>query len=838
MIVKLLWHPGNFLSFPSHPVVHLIANQRGLSSTRLFSQILSSPRSSYMDKSEEFYKAMKVCSSLAYVSVARKLHAQLISTGMGSSVFLQNHLLHVYFSCDLVGDACRAFLEIKFPNIFSWNTMINVLANSQRISQAGDLFEKMPQKDVVSWNIMMSAYFNNGRPGDTVRMFLLLLEECIVSPISSSFSCVMKACASLGCLRLALQLHGSSRRHGFSDCASVNTSIVDMYIKCGAVSYADQVFCLMPNPNLFCWNSMIYGYSILADIEGALDLFYRMPEHDDVSWNTVISLLFQHGYGVQTLDMFVKMWIQGFLPNSMTYACVISACASLCYLDWGRHLHARILRMESGPDAFTGNALIDMYAKVGCLDSARRVFDCLAEQNVVAWTSLIAGNARLGCKMEALKLFKQMRKVRMAPDSFTIATVLGMCTTYEDSNLGMQLHGYTVKTGIDFSMPVGNSLITMYAKVGILQSAEIEFDLMPIKDIISWTSMITAFSRSNDVEKARQFFDKMPERNVVSWNSMMTAYLRNGLWEEGLKLYILMKRDGIKPDSITFTTSIGGCADSALLRLGKQIMAQAEKSGFALWISVANSAVSMYSKCGLIVEAEKVFNSITVKNVISWNSMMAGYAQNGQGMKVIEMFRSMLILNYAPDDVTYLSLLMGCSHAGLVEEACRHLNSMKHEHGICPRYEHYACMVDLLARGGCIEQALIFIGEMPFKATADIWGAVLAACRVYRKANLADFAARKLQELDTNRAGSYSLLANTYSGAGKLECVAHIRKMMKEKQIEKNPGCSWVEVQGRVNVFTADGTNHPQIVDILKVLEKMGKMEDMKSNENVNFAAS
>ncbi|CBI40755.3 unnamed protein product, partial [Vitis vinifera] len=764
-----------------------------------------------MEMSQKFYESMKECASLRSIPIARKLHAQLIFMGLKSSIFLQNHLLNMYSNCGLISDAYRVFGGIMFPNVYSWNTMISGFADSGQMREAEKLFEKMPERDSVSWNSMMSGYFHNGE-----------LEATI------------KASGSLGYLKLALQLHGFAEKFDFGIDTCVETSVLDMYIKCGAMDFAQKVFCRTPNPSLFCWNSMIYGYSKYGSVKKALELFAKMPERDTVSWNTMISILSQHGFGAETLNTFLEMWNQGFRPNSMTYASVLSACTSIYDLEWGAHLHARIVRMEPCLDVYAGCGLIDMYAKCGRLESARQVFDGLTEHNAVSWTSLIGGVAQAGFQEEALVLFNQMREVPVASDQFTLATVLGVCLSQKDISIGEQLHAHTITRGLDSSVPVANALVTMYAKCGDVWKANHAFELMPIRDIISWTAMITAFSQAGDVEKAREYFDKMPERNVISWNSMLATYMQRGYWEEGLKVYIQMLREGVKTDWITFSTSISACADLAVLILGNQILAQAEKLGFSSNVSVANSVVTMYSRCGQIEEAQKMFSSIVMKNLVSWNAMMAGYAQNGQGRKVIEIFEKMLNIGNVPDQISYVSVLSGCSHSGFVSEGQYYFLSMTKDHGISPMSEHFVCMVDLLGRAGQLEQAKNLINQMPFKPNAAIWGALLAACRIHGNTKLAELAVKNLLELDAEGPGSYCLLANIYSESGKIQGVTNVRKLMRDKGVRKNPGCSWIEVDNRVHVFTVDDTNHPQIKDVHRMLEEIiKKIEEIKNYANV-----
>ncbi|XP_054792499.1 pentatricopeptide repeat-containing protein At2g13600-like [Prosopis cineraria] len=811
-----------------HKIVHyvLASTQQNLS-PKLVIRHDHSGHLSYMEITQEFYNAMKICASVEAIPIAQTLHGQLIVSGLDTSTFLQNNLLHMYKKCGLIDDAFQVFRDSNHLNIFSWNTMIHGFVDSGRMKEAEDLFEKMPKRDLVSWTTMMSGYCQNGRPGDSIKTFMLMAWDFNHINDPFPFCCALKACACLGFVKLAVQLHGHVMKLGLFSEICVNNAIVDMYIKCGAVSSAEKVFSNIENPSLFCWNSMIYGYSRSHGVQKALSTFSHMPEHDSVSWNTMISILSQHGFGAQSLSMFVKMCSKGFRPNSMTYGSVLSACASIFELEWGSHLHARIIRMEHNVDAFTGGGLVDMYAKCGCLELARRVFENLTEHNEVSWTSLISGLAQFGLEEDALSLFNQMRWSPVRLDEFTLSTVLGICSGQNYATIGELLHEYTIKSGMDSSVPVGNAIITMYTKCGSIEKASRVFGLMPIKDIISWTAMITAYSQIGDIEKAWEYFDNMPERNVITWNSMLSMYVQHGGWEEGLKLFISMKRKGIEPDWITFTTSMSACADLAILKLGMQVVSQVEKLGLGSDIAVLNAIVTMYSRCGQIKEAKKVFNSIHDKNLVSWNAMMAGYAQNGLGRKVIETFEDMLKTQCTPDHISYVAVLSGCSHLGLVEEGKHYFDSMVKDFHISPANEHFACMVDMLGRAGSLDEAKNLIEGMPFKPSAAVWGALLGACRIHHDSKLAEIAVKNLTELSAEDSGSYVLLANIYTDTGELEGLANVRKMMKERGIRKSPGCSWIEVDHRVHVFTVDDTSHPQVKEIyMKLEETMKKIED------------
>ncbi|KAF6149207.1 hypothetical protein GIB67_026063 [Kingdonia uniflora] len=679
---------------------------------------------------------------------------------------------------------------------------------------------------------MMSGYFQNGKCEETVNVFVSLIRDTWCDPDSYSFSCVMKACGSLEWVDLGLGLHCLAKKFGFGTDPFIETSVLDMYVKCGAMRSADRLFHEIREPSLFCWNSMIYGYAKSSyGVGRSFDMFNHMPARDIVSWNTMISILSQHGFESQTLTLLIEMGDHGFKPNSMTYASVFSACGRVFDLNWGRHLHGQILRLGLTLDVFVGSGLIGMYAKCGQLEAAKRVFNSLPEPNAVSWTSLIGGFAQFGREEEALMLFKEMRMVPVATDQMTLATILSVCSSRRDMCLGAQLHCYLISVGLECVVPVANALITMYAECDNIEIVKRVFQLMPTRDIISWTALITAFYQIGDVENARAYFNKMPVRNVITWNSMLSAYVQHGYWEDSFKLYIMMLREeGMKPDWVTCATLFGACADLATLRLGNQIIAQTSKMGLDFNVSVANGIVNMYSKCGKFQEAREVFESIIDKDLISWNAMITGYAQNGQGREAIQIFENMLKSDSTPDHISFLSVLSGCSHSGLVSEGKYYFESMTRDHDIAPSSEHFACMVDLLGRAGLLEEARKMIDEMPVETNSGVWGAFLNACRIHGNAKLVEFAVKHLLQMNSEDSGSYVLLANTYLETGKLDGVAEVRKLMRERGIRKNPGCSWIEAGNMVHVFTVDDINHPQIIDVHRILEDLVKKIEDKGN--------
>lgn len=229
----------------------------------------------------------------------------------------------------------------------------------------------------------------------------------------------------------------------------------------------------------------------------------------------------------------------------------------------------------------------------------------------------------------------------------------------------------------------------------------------------------------------------------------------------------------------------------------------------------------MYSKSGKIKDARQVFDSMTEKDLISWNAMISAYAQHGLGREAVDTFEKMLLECIEPDYISYVAVLSGCSHSGMVSEGKSYFKQMASVHGIAPQTEHYACMVDLLGRAGFLEEAKGVIESMPTRATAEIWGALLGACKIHNNTELADLAAKHQLELDSKDSGSYILLAKLYADVGNFSDSAGVRKLMKERGVRKKPGCSWIEIDNRIHVFVADDLNHPQIEEVMAVLERL-----------------
>ncbi|KAL4185877.1 hypothetical protein AMTRI_Chr10g8020 [Amborella trichopoda] len=494
--------------------------------------------------------------------------------------------------------------------------------------------------------------------------------------------------------------------------------------------------------------------------------------------------------GLHVLDLMDR----GSIPvDAETYSRLLKRCTQLGKLKEGKSIHAHILNSKLKSDIFLRNSIINMYAKCGSLCDAKKSFDEMLLRDMVSWTVLITGFAQNDQSAEAVGCFLEMHRSGLKPNQFTFASVFKACGALSSSELGKQVHGFSVKSGCDFNVYVSSSIVDMY-------------------------------TRNGEMGGAHKVFDEMTERNEVCWNALIAGYARKGEGENSLEQFLKMQRAGFEPTHFTYSSVFSGCASIGALEQGKWVHAHMVKFGCRVIAFVANTLMDMYAKSGSIEDAMKVFDRLQKPDVVSWNSILTGLAQHGLGKEAVIKFEEMLKKGIKPNEISFLCVLSACSHAGLINEGWRYFELMreKEKYGIEPKMEHYVSIVDLFGRAGMLDQAERFIKSMPIEPNAAIWGALLGACRMHGNMELGKLAAECVFELDPHDSGPHVLLSNIYAAAGKWGEAARVRKLMKESGVKKEPACSWVEIENSVHMFVANDDTHPQKEDIFKMLDKLG----------------
>lgn len=430
----------------------------------------------------------------------------------------------------------------------------------------------------------------------------------------------------------------------------------------------------------------------------------------------------------------------------------------------------------------TWNAMISGFVKFYCVEDASNLFDEMPRRNVISYTSMIDGFMKVGEVDKARELFYIM----------------------------------PCRNGVTWTV-----MISGLVDNGMFTEARDLYQQMPVKNVVAVTSMITGFSKEGMMENARALFDGIQYKDLVSWNAIITGYAQNGSNEEALKLCSEMIKTGMQPDDFTFISVLSACSGLASRKEGMQFHVLVIKYGFESDISVCNCLITMYSKCGCILDSELAFRQVSKAELVSWNTVIAAHAQHGLYKEAIDFFEQMTLYGIKPDGITFLSLLSASGHAGKVNESITLFELMVQVYGIAPRSEHYSCLVNMLCRAGQLDKACKIIQGMPFEADAGVWGALLAACSAYLDVELGELAAKKIMELDPQNSGAYVVLSNMYARAGMWDEVARVRVLMKDQGVKKQGGYSWMEIGNKVHFFLGGDISHPDTARIRSELKRI-----------------
>ncbi|KAA8549489.1 hypothetical protein F0562_001173 [Nyssa sinensis] len=436
-------------------------------------------------------------------------------------------------------------------------------------------------------------------------------------------------------------------------------------------------------------------------------------------------------------------------------------------------------------DVILQTGLLDYYGKVGDLTSAKRVFAEMPQRDVVANNAMISALGKHGFVEEAHNLFDGM------PER-------NSCSW--------------------------NSMITCYCRLGDIDSARLFFDRNPVKDVVSWNVMIDGYCKLGQLMNAEGLFVQMGSaKNCVTWNTMISGYVQYRDFRRAMYAFQQMQAQRVKPTEITMVSLLSACAHLGALDMGEWIHGYIRRNNFKIDVVLGNGLIDMYCKCGRVEAALDVFHGLPVKNIFCWNSIITGLGMHGYGKEAVDVFISMEKEGIKPDGVTFVGLLCGCGHSGLISIGRRYFSQMRGIYGVEPGIEHYGCMVDLLGRAGFLEEALELVRTMPMKPNSVVWGSLLRACQIHKDTKLSEHVTQQLLELDPHDGGNYVFLSNLYASLNRWDEVDMCRKLMIERGVRKTPGCSSIEVENIVHEFVVGDTSHPQFPQINAFLDRIAK---------------
>ena len=488
------------------------------------------------------------------------------------------------------------------------------------------------------------------------------------------------------------------------------------------------------------------------------------------------------------------------------------------------HAHLIVSGLASHP--FTVTRLLACAAlspSASDLPHAKTIFLHTHNPSPFMFNTIIMASSRT---LDSVTFYVCMLHAGHFPDNFTFPFLIKSSSASPTSLLGHQLHAHVVKFGLDRDVFVVNNMIALYSSfrelrsarkvfdesyslvdvvswttliTGFSNSGQIDearkiFDLMPLKNTVSWNAMISGYAGSSRINEARKLFDEMPDRDAASWSAMVSGYSQLGMCNEALELFMEMViGDKMIPNEAALVSAVSACAQLRALEEGRWLHSYIKEKKLRINVTLGTVLLDMYGKCGSILDAAGVFNLMSERNVNSWNSMIAGLALNGCGKEALALFWKMQFVGPSPNAITFIALLTGCSHSGLITEGRWLFSMMTQVYGIKPQLKHYGCMVDLLGSAGLVKEALDFVEKMPMKPHPELWGALVGACRIHGQVELGEELGKRLIDLEPHHGGRYALLCNIFAAAQRWDDVAMVRDLEKGRKVLKNPGNSIVE---------------------------------------------
>ncbi|KAK7371800.1 hypothetical protein VNO80_05165 [Phaseolus coccineus] len=624
------------------------------------------------------------------------------------------------------------------------------------------LFAVMRKRNVVAWNTLISWFVKTHRHLHALRAFATLVKASL-TPTPVTFVNVFPAVPHP---TTALMLYGLLLKHGadYVNHVFAVSSAILMFAELGCLNYARMVFDRCSNKNTEVWNTMIGGYV-------------------------------QNNCPLQGIDVFVRaLESEEAVCDDVTFLSVISAVSQLQQIKLAQQIHAFVLKSLAVTPIIVVNAIIVMYSRCSSVDTSFKVFEKMSERDAVSWNTIISSFVQNGLDEEALMLVCEMQKQRFSIDSVTVTALLSAASNMRDSYIGRQTHAYLIRHGIQFE-GMESYLIDMYAKSGLITTSELLFEQNGPSD-----------------------------RDLASWNAMIAGYTQNGLSDKAILILREALVRKVTPNAVTLASILPSCSSMGSTAIARQLHGFSIRQLLDENVYVGTALVDAYSKLGAISYAENVFIRTPAKNSVTYTTMIMSYGQHGMGKRALALYDSMLRSGIKPDAVTFIAILSACSYSGLVEEGLHILESMDKIHKIKPSTEHYCCVADMLGRVGRVVEAYEFVERLGEDGDAvEIWGSILGACKNHGYFELGKVIAEKLLNMGMEKriAGYHVLLSNMYAEEGEWENVDRVRNQMKEKGLQKEMACSWVEIAGRVNYFVARDEKHPLSGEIYYILDKL-----------------
>ncbi|KAK3225042.1 hypothetical protein Dsin_004904 [Dipteronia sinensis] len=512
--------------------------------------------------------ALASCASIEAFIYGREIHGYLVKTGLDADEFLISGLIEMYMKCADIRSAQRVFKSM--------------------------LDKESIRANAVIWNVMITGYVSNGYLSLALELFLEMLNSGI-RPDSSTMVAILVLCSQSLNIEVGKSIHGLLFSYGLHTDVRIETSLIEMYFKCG-------------------------------DHVNGLKIFSQSKNHNLVMWSAVISNSVNTGCPAKALEMLQDYMLEYGFPDSIMLLAALRACSSLALKSKGLQIHGLAVKLAVDSDIFVGGALVDMYGKCKDMKSAHKVFWKLPFRDLISWNALISGYSQNECVDEALKTFRVMQSEQIRPNAVTVASLLSICAQLSVMNLCKEIHCYLLRQGFEQNVLLNNSLIATYSKCGDINC--------------SWT-----------------IFKNMPERNEVSWNSIILGLGMHGHTYEMFDLFEEMKEAGKKPDGITFTSLLSACSHAGMVQMGwKYFKSMVEDYKLEPQVEHYTCMVDLLGRAGHLNEAYDLIMAMPcVPDDRIWGSLL-GSCRNHGNEKLAELVANH-IFKLDPTSIGYRVLL-------------------------------------------------------------------------------------------------------------------------------------------------------------------------------------
>ncbi|XP_021281699.1 pentatricopeptide repeat-containing protein At4g20770 isoform X2 [Herrania umbratica] len=611
---------------------------------------------------------LQTCIDKKSILPGKVLHAYILRSNLLADTFLCNRLIELYSICNDPTSAHHMFDQTPQKNIYSWNAILSSYCKAGNLTFARKVFEQMPERNVASWNNLISLMLKNGYQEKALDVYKLMVLEGFW-PTHVTFASVLSACGSVLNLELGKRCHGLVIKIGLDKNIFVCNGLLSVYAKCGVVKEAIKVFGDIDDPNEVTFTTMMGGLGKINGVFEALEMFRMMcrkgVQIDSVSLSAVLSACAKVGeYG--------------------EFGCYEENYRFLCNVVLGEQVHGLVVKLGFECDLYLSNSLLDMYAKNGNMKSAETIFSNLGKVSVVSWNIMIAGYGQKGQKEKAVECLQRMRCCGFEPDEVTYINMLAACSKRGDVETARQMFdslscpsviswnaiisGYSQnenhKEAIEFfremqfqnvkpdrttvAVILGSCAGMEFLEGGKQVHAASQKAALHMDNYVA-SGLISMYSKCGKIKMAECIFSYVPELDIVCWNSMIAGLTLNSLDKEAFMLFKQMQQGGMLPTEFSYTAILSCCAKLCSSFQGRQVHSQIVKDGYMNYVVVGTALVDMYCKCGDIDGARKYFDRMPVRNTVTWNEMIHGYAQNGRGDEAVRLYKNMIASGYTED---------------------------------------------------------------------------------------------------------------------------------------------------------------------------------------------